>query len=119
MVIAYIISITGGPTLFPGGLLAWLFVGLIAGFLASAAIRGRGYGCIGNIIVGLVGAVIGGYLASLLDIQDGRTGNLPQNTLHTFFFFTHFPPVFPELICFPLVIDGLLPYTIDIDFMII
>src|SRR5947199_10611470 len=69
MIIAYIISITGGPTLFPGGLFAWLFVGLIAGFLASAAIRGRGYGCIGNIIVGLVGAVIGGYLASLLDIQ--------------------------------------------------
>ena len=69
MIIAYIISITGGPTLFPGGLLSWLFVGLIAGFLASAAIRGRGYGCIGNIIVGLVGAVIGGYLASLLDIQ--------------------------------------------------
>ena len=69
MIIAYIISITGGPILFPGGLLSWLLVGLIAGFLASAAIRGRGYGCIGNIIVGLVGAVIGGYLASLLDIQ--------------------------------------------------
>ncbi len=69
MITAYITSITGGPTLFPGGLLSWLFVGLIAGFLASAAIRGRGYGCIGNIIVGLVGAVIGGYLASLLDIQ--------------------------------------------------
>src|SRR5437868_2955973 len=51
--------------------------------------------------------------------QDGRTGNLPQNTLHTFFFFTHFPPVFPELICFPLVIDGLLPYTINTDFVII
>src|SRR5947207_9955584 len=48
---------------------SWIIVGLIAGFLASAAIRGRGYGCIGNIIVGLVGAVIGGYLASLLDIQ--------------------------------------------------
>ncbi len=38
-------------------------------FLASAVVRGRGYGCIGNIIIGLVGAVIGGYLASLLDIQ--------------------------------------------------
>lgn len=61
--------INGGPTLFPGSLLAWLFVGLIAGFLASVVIRGQGYGCIGNIIVGLVGAAIGGYLASLLDIQ--------------------------------------------------
>ena len=69
MIIAYIASIVGGPILFPGGLLSWLFVGLIAGFLASAVVRGRGYGCIGNIIIGLVGAVIGGYLASLLDIQ--------------------------------------------------
>lgn len=69
MIIAYIASIVSEPILFPGGLLSWLFVGLIAGFLASAVIRGRGYGCIGNIIVGLVGAVIGGYLASLLDIQ--------------------------------------------------
>ena len=68
MITAFIAS-TAGPILFPGGLFAWLFVGLIAGFLASAVVRGRGYGCIGNIIVGLIGAVIGGYLASLLDIQ--------------------------------------------------
>src|SRR5947209_2125587 len=47
----------------------WIIVGLLAGFFASVFVRGRGYGCIGNLIVGLVGAVIGGYLASLLDIQ--------------------------------------------------
>ena len=50
-------------------LLSWIIVGLIAGFLASAVVRGRGYGCIGNIIIGLIGAVIGGYLASLLNIS--------------------------------------------------
>ena len=50
------------------GLFGWLIVGLIAGFLASAVVRGRGFGCIGNIIVGLIGAVIGGYLASILNI---------------------------------------------------
>jgi uncharacterized membrane protein YeaQ/YmgE (transglycosylase-associated protein family) len=56
--------------LLPGSdLLTWLLVGLIAGFLATAVVRGRGYGCIGNIIVGLVGAVIGGYLANLLNIR--------------------------------------------------
>lgn len=55
-----------GTILQPGGLLAWLIVGLIAGFLASAFIRGRSSGCIGNIIVGLVGSVIGGLLASVL-----------------------------------------------------
>src|SRR2546429_7915282 len=69
MIIAYIASIVSGPILFPGGLLSWLFVGLIAGFLASAVVRGRGYGCIGNIIIGLVGAVIGGLPSSLLSIQ--------------------------------------------------
>lgn len=52
----------------PTGLITWLFIGLIAGFFASVLIRGRGYGCIGNIIVGLIGAVIGGFLASLLDL---------------------------------------------------
>lgn len=55
-----------GAILQPGGLLTWLIVGLIAGFLASAVIRGRSYGCIGNIIVGLIGSVIGGFLAGYL-----------------------------------------------------
>ncbi len=50
----------------PGGILAWLVVGLIAGFLASVVMRGGGYGIIGDIIVGVVGAFIGGLLAGLL-----------------------------------------------------
>jgi uncharacterized membrane protein YeaQ/YmgE (transglycosylase-associated protein family) len=66
MMTAYIAS---GLALDPGDLLAWIIVGLIAGFLASAVIRGRGYGCIGNIIVGLIGSVVGGYLADLLNIS--------------------------------------------------
>jgi len=36
----------------------WLVVGLIAGFLASLVMRGGGYGIVGDIIVGLVGALI-------------------------------------------------------------
>ena len=47
-------------------ILAWLVVGLIAGFLASQVMRGGGYGLIGDIIVGIVGALIGGFLASTL-----------------------------------------------------
>jgi uncharacterized membrane protein YeaQ/YmgE (transglycosylase-associated protein family) len=62
------IAIDLGTILQPGGLLAWLIVGLIAGFLASLFIRGRGSGCIGNLIVGLIGSVIGGILASVLDL---------------------------------------------------
>ncbi len=53
-----------GTILAPGDLIAWLFVGLIAGFVASILVRGKGYGCFGNIIVGLIGSVIGGYLAT-------------------------------------------------------
>jgi len=46
------------------GILAWIVVGLIAGWLASRVMRGGGYGLIGDIIVGIVGAVIGGFLAT-------------------------------------------------------
>jgi uncharacterized membrane protein YeaQ/YmgE (transglycosylase-associated protein family) len=45
-------------------ILAWIVVGLIAGWLAGQVMRGGGYGLIGDIIVGIVGAVIGGFLAS-------------------------------------------------------
>ena len=55
-----------GASLNPGGILAWIVVGLIAGFLASLIMRGGGYGIIGDIIVGIVGAFIGGLLANLL-----------------------------------------------------
>lgn len=50
-------------------LLSWLIIGGLAGWLASAVVRGRGYGCLGNIIVGLIGAVVGGFLASWLNIS--------------------------------------------------
>jgi uncharacterized membrane protein YeaQ/YmgE (transglycosylase-associated protein family) len=47
-------------------ILAWLVVGLIAGWLASQVMRGGGYGLIGDIIVGVVGALLGGFLATTL-----------------------------------------------------
>jgi uncharacterized membrane protein YeaQ/YmgE (transglycosylase-associated protein family) len=56
-----------GTALNPGGLLAWLVVGLLAGFLASTMMRGGGYGMVGDIIIGIVGAFIGGFLVNLLD----------------------------------------------------
>ena len=52
----------------PTSLVLWVLIGAIAGFLASSLIRGRSYGCLGNTIVGMIGGVIGGYLASLLNI---------------------------------------------------
>ncbi len=52
-------------------LLWWLVVGLIAGFLASVVMRGGGYGIVGDIITGLVGAFIGGWLFGVLGISAG------------------------------------------------
>ena len=41
-------------------ILWWLLVGLVAGWLAGMLMKGRGFGVIGNIIVGILGAIIGG-----------------------------------------------------------
>lgn len=49
-------------TMGPGGLLAWLLVGLISGWAAGTFMKGSGFGMIGDIIVGLIGAAVGGYL---------------------------------------------------------
>jgi uncharacterized membrane protein YeaQ/YmgE (transglycosylase-associated protein family) len=46
--------------------LGWLFFGLIAGFVASKAVKGRGSGCIVNIALGILGAVVGGAMFSFL-----------------------------------------------------
>ena len=52
----------------PGGVIAWLVVGAIAGWLAGQFMRGGGYGLVGDIIVGIIGAFIGGFVLTLLGI---------------------------------------------------
>ncbi len=49
----------------PGGLLVWIIVGLVAGFLARRLMKGSGYGLIGDLVIGLLGAVIGGFVVGL------------------------------------------------------
>jgi len=44
-------------------ILWWIIVGLIAGWLTGKIMRGAGYGVIGDIIVGIIGALIGGFIA--------------------------------------------------------
>nr|BBH92905.1 hypothetical protein KTA_11040 [Thermogemmatispora argillosa] len=61
---------TGHIYLYPGELFAWLLAGLIAGFLAAKLVRGRRLGCLLEISVGLAGAIIGGFLMSLLGINE-------------------------------------------------
>ena len=43
-------------------ILTWIIVGLVAGVLASLLVGGSGYGLIGDIVVGIVGAFVGGFL---------------------------------------------------------
>ena len=43
-------------------LIGWLVLGLIAGWLAGKLSRGRGYGCITDIILGILGSFIGGWI---------------------------------------------------------
>ena len=50
----------------PGGILAWLIVGPVAGWLAGQFMKGGGYGVVGDIVVGIIGAFVGGLLFSLL-----------------------------------------------------
>lgn len=50
----------------PGGIIAWIVIGLLAGWLAGVVMPGRGFGLFGDLIVGLVGAFLGGLLMNLL-----------------------------------------------------
>jgi len=54
----------------PGGVIAWLVVGLVAGFLAGKVMKGAGYGLVGDIVTGLIGAFIGGFLYGLVATGD-------------------------------------------------
>jgi uncharacterized membrane protein YeaQ/YmgE (transglycosylase-associated protein family) len=48
------------------GILSWILVGLVAGWLAGVVMKGGGYGVLGDIIIGIIGALVGGFLASAL-----------------------------------------------------
>lgn len=54
-------------------LLVFLVIGLVAGWLASVIMKGGGFGLIGDLIVGVIGAFIGGWVFSLLNISAGGT----------------------------------------------
>jgi len=52
-------------------LVGWIIIGLIAGWLAGKISRGEGYGCIADIILGLVGSLLGGWIFTRLGIFGG------------------------------------------------
>jgi uncharacterized membrane protein YeaQ/YmgE (transglycosylase-associated protein family) len=53
------------------GIIAWLIIGVVAGWLAGLLVKGGGFGLIGDIVVGVIGAFIGGWLAGVLHISIG------------------------------------------------
>ena len=51
--------------------LVWLVIGALAGWLAGLVVRGGGFGLIGDIVVGIIGAVVAGYLLPRLGVSLG------------------------------------------------
>jgi len=67
------------------GILSWIVVGLIAGWLAGLVVKGGGFGCVGDIVVGVVGALLGGWIASyFFHMGDAITGINLQSILVAF-----------------------------------
>ena len=52
-------------------ILWFLIIGLVAGWVAGKVMKGKGFGVIGDIIVGIIGAFIGGFLFRALGISAG------------------------------------------------
>jgi uncharacterized membrane protein YeaQ/YmgE (transglycosylase-associated protein family) len=64
------------------GLLLFLLIGVVAGWLAGRLLRGGGLGLVGNLIVGVIGAFIGGWLFSALGVSiGGLIGSLVMATV--------------------------------------
>ena len=53
------------------GFLTWLFVGLVAGWLAGQVMKGGGYGLVVDLILGILGGIVGGLVFGLLHIWPG------------------------------------------------
>ncbi len=62
------------------GILSWIIVGLIAGWLAGMVMKGGGYGIVGDIVLGIVGALVGGFLAgAVFGVPDAVNGINPTS----------------------------------------
>ena len=66
----------------PMSILGWILIGAIAGWLAGKIVEGYGFGFVGNLVIGIIGACIGGLILPRLGIFPGSTlGNLIAATL--------------------------------------
>ncbi len=56
-----------------GGIIWWIVVGLIAGWLAGQVMKGGGYGVLADIVLGILGGILGGWLFGQMGIGAGGT----------------------------------------------
>jgi uncharacterized membrane protein YeaQ/YmgE (transglycosylase-associated protein family) len=59
-------------------IIGWIILGLIAGWLAGVLVKGSGYGILGDIVLGILGALVGGWISSALLGVDVTGFNLPS-----------------------------------------
>jgi uncharacterized membrane protein YeaQ/YmgE (transglycosylase-associated protein family) len=77
-----ILRIAGLDIFVNHSLFGWLLMGALAGWLSGELVRGKGFGCLGNILLGLIGAVVGGWLFEQLHIAAfGFIGGLAAATV--------------------------------------
>ena len=68
--------------MYTDSILIILVIGALAGWLAGKLFKGRGFGIVGNIVVGIIGAVIGSFLFGLLGVTAGSfIGSLVTATI--------------------------------------
>jgi uncharacterized membrane protein YeaQ/YmgE (transglycosylase-associated protein family) len=64
------------------GMLWFLLIGIAAGWLAGQIMKGGGFGLVGDLIVGVIGALLGGFLFGLFGLSAvGRLGSLVTATV--------------------------------------
>jgi uncharacterized membrane protein YeaQ/YmgE (transglycosylase-associated protein family) len=59
----------------PGSILIWALIGLVAGYLASKVMTGHGKGVVTDIVVGIIGAIAGGFIARYLGVTTSITSH--------------------------------------------
>ena len=59
-------------------MLAWVASGLAAGWVTGYALRGEGYGLIGNLLIGLSGGIVGGWVFGALGVSPGVSHHDPR-----------------------------------------
>jgi len=63
------------------GIIWWLIVGLVAGWAAGKIMKGQGYGPFMDIVLGIAGALVGGFLLGFLRLGGGLIGSIVVATI--------------------------------------